>query len=131
MSNVPSDLKYTNSDEWIRLNDDGSIVIGITDFAQHELGDMVYVEMQEAGQTIDANKECGVVESVKAASEVSMPVPGEILEVNEAVEASPEAINTDPYGEGWLIKVKPADAASLNSLMDAEAYEAKLVAADH
>jgi len=131
MSNVPSDLKYTNSDEWIRLNDDGSIIIGITDYAQNALGDMVYVEMQEAGQTIEANEECGVVESVKAASEVNMPVPGEILEVNAAVEASPEAINTDPYGDGWLIKVKPGNADSLSVLMDATAYEAKLAASDH
>ena len=131
MSDVPSELKYTHSDEWIRVNDDGTILMGITDYAQSALGDMVFVEMQEAGQTIEAEQECGVIESVKAASEVNMPVRGEILEVNAAVEASPETINSDPYGEGWLMKMKPGDAGSLDSLMSADAYEAKLAASDH
>jgi len=131
MSNIPSDLKYTNSDEWIRVNEDGSITMGITDYAQSQLGDMVFAEMQESGQTIDADGECGVVESVKAASEVYMPVGGEILASNEALESAPETINQDPYGDGWLIKIRPSDAASLDQLMDAAAYEAKLAADDH
>ncbi len=131
MSNVPADLKYTHSDEWIRVNEDGTLLMGITDYAQNALGDMVFVEMQEAGQTFEVNQECGVVESVKAASEVNMPISGEILEVNPVVEASPEVINTDPYGEGWLMKMKPADAGGLDGLMDSVAYEEKLAAADH
>ena len=131
MSNVPADLKYTKSDEWIRVNDDGSILMGITDYAQSQLGDMVFAEMQEAGQTIDADGECGVIESVKAASEVYMPVAGEIIEANSGIEASPETINADPYGDGWLIKIKPSDASSLEALMDSAAYEAKLAADDH
>ncbi|VAW75021.1 Glycine cleavage system H protein [hydrothermal vent metagenome] len=131
MSNVPVDLKYTHSDEWIRVNNDGTILMGITDYAQNALGDMVFVEMQEAGQTLEVDQECGVVESVKAASEVNMPVSGEIIEVNAAVEASPEVINTDPYGDGWLMKMKPVDTGSLDGLMDSVAYEAKLAASDH
>jgi len=130
MSNVPADLKYTKSDEWIRINDDGSISMGITDFAQSQLGDMVFAEMQESGQTINVDNECGVVESVKAASEVNMPVSGEIIEVNAGVEASPETINTDPYGDGWLIKIKPSDVSSLDALMSASDYETK-INADH
>jgi len=122
MSAIPDDLKYTTSHEWARLNDDGTVTVGITDYAQGQLGDMVFVEFPEIGNTIIAGSECAVVESVKAASDVYCPVTGEVLEVNEALTDSPELVNQDPYGEGWLFRLQPSEA--LDDLLDAEAYAA-------
>jgi glycine cleavage system H protein len=122
MSHIPTDLKYTKSHEWVRANGDGTITVGVTDLAQAQLGDMVFVEMPEVGRTVAAGEECAVVESVKAASDVYSPVDGEVLEVNEALTETPELINQDPYGEGWLFRLQ--SSKSLDGLLDASAYEA-------
>ena len=126
---LPADLRYSESHEWVRQNPDGSLTIGITDHAQHALGDLVFVETPEAGRTIAAGEACAVVESVKAASDVYSPLAGTVLEGNAALAAAPEIINTDPYGKGWLWKLKPADAASVAGLLDAAGYERVLAAA--
>jgi glycine cleavage system H protein len=131
MSNVPDDLKYTKSHEWVRVNDDGTIVVGITDHAQDLLGDMVYIEVPEAGTTVAAEEACAVVESVKAASDVYSPVAGEVVEGNEGLADAPETVNNDPYGEGWLMKLKPASMDDVAALMDAEAYTAHLESEEH
>jgi len=123
MSEAPSELKYSKSHEWVRLNDDGSITVGITDHAQEQLGDLVYVEVPEAGSELEAEQACAVVESVKAASDVYAPLAGTVLEVNESLADSPEAVNRDAYGEGWIMKLKPADSNALNELMDAGEYQ--------
>jgi len=123
MSEAPSELKYSKSHEWVRLNDDGSITVGITDHAQELLGDLVYVEVPEAGSELEAEQACAVVESVKAASDVYAPLAGTVLEVNESLADSPEAVNRDAYGEGWIMKLKPADSNALNELMDAGEYQ--------
>lgn len=119
----PDDLKYAESDEWIRIEGD-TATIGISDFAQDSLNDLVYVEFKEVGETLDAGESFGEIESVKAASEVYLPVAGEIIEVNETLEGEPETINADPYGAGWLVKIKVTDDTNLANLMDAEAYKA-------
>lgn len=124
MSEAPGDLKYSKSHEWVRANDDGTLTIGITDHAQQQLGDLVYVEVPEPGRELAAEEACAVVESVKAASDVYAPVAGTVVEANEELADSPEAVNKDAYGAGWLIKLKPADADALNELMDAEQYQA-------
>jgi glycine cleavage system H protein len=111
MSNVPADLKYTDSHEWVRTLSDGTIEIGITDHAQHSLGDLVFVEVPEAGRVVKANEPCAVVESVKAASDVYAPVAGEITAGNPKLAAEPETVNTQPYGEGWLMRLRPAPGA--------------------
>ena len=131
MSNIPGELKYTKSHEWLKAEDDGTYLIGISDHAQDQLGDMVYVELQEAGQTIDASGECAVIESVKAASEVYMPITAEIIEVNSALVDAPETINQDPYGQGWMLKVKPSNPDDVQALMDAEAYTSYLESEAH
>ncbi len=131
MSNIPTELKYTKTDEWVLLGEDGVATVGITDFAQQQLGDMVYVELPEAGATIDAESECGVVESVKTASDLYMPVAGEITAANALLADQPEKINADPYGDGWIYKFRPADAGDLDTLLDAAAYQSKLDADDH
>ncbi|MBK1692454.1 glycine cleavage system protein GcvH [Ectothiorhodospira mobilis] len=128
MSNVPSDLKYAKSHEWVRQESDGSLTVGISEHAQELLGDLVFVETPEAGTTLEAGSACAVVESVKAASDVYAPVSGEVTAVNEQLGDSPELVNSDPYGEGWLFRVKPADSGELAGLMDAEAYKAHLEA---
>ena len=125
MSEVPSELKYTESHEWLRLEDDGLITVGVTDHAQALLGDLVFVELPEAGTEFVAGDECCVVESVKAASDVYMPISGEIIEVNEALADEPEIINNSPYDNGWLFKVKPS-ANEFAELMDADAYQAEI-----
>ncbi len=125
MSEVPSELKYTESHEWLRLEDDGLITVGVTDHAQALLGDLVFVELPEAGTEFVAGDECCVVESVKAASDVYMPISGEIIEINEALADEPEIINNSPYDNGWLFKVKPS-ANELADLMDADAYQAEI-----
>jgi len=122
MSEIPNGLKYAPSHEWVREEDDGVVAIGITDHAQMLLGDLVFVELPEVGAVVERDGECGVVESVKAASDVYAPVAGEVQEVNEALADAPETINQDPYGDGWIFKLKVADAAQLDDLLDADAY---------
>ena len=131
MSNIPVDLKYTKSHEWARSNEDGSLTIGISDNAQDQLGDMVFIEAPDIGQTVAAEEACAVVESVKAASDVYSPVAGEIIAVNEKLADSPETVNQDPYGEGWIFRLKPADAGSVDALLDAEAYQALIESEAH
>jgi glycine cleavage system H protein len=131
MSNIPVELKYAKSHEWARTNDDGSVTVGISDTAQDQLGDMVFIEVPEVGQTVTAEEACAVVESVKAASDVYAPVGGEIVEVNEDLADSPETVNNDAYGEGWIFRLEPSDAGELGALMDADAYEAFLASEDH
>jgi glycine cleavage system H protein len=125
MSEVPSELKYTKSHEWLRLEDDGQVTVGISDHAQELLGDLVFVELPEAGTEFVAGDECCVVESVKAASDVYMPISGEVTEVNEALADEPEIINSSPYDNGWLFKVRPS-ANELEELMDADAYQVEI-----
>ena len=131
MSNIPVDLKYTKSHEWVRMNDDGSVTVGISDSAQDQLGDMVFIEVPEAGQSVTAEEACAVVESVKAASDVYAPVSGEVVETNESLADSPETVNQDAYGEGWIFRIQPSDASALDALMDADAYAAYLAADAH
>ena len=128
MSNIPSELKYNKSHEWVRRETDGSVTVGITDHAQDLLGDMVYVELPEVGRTLAAEEECAVVESVKAASDVYAPLSGEILEINSVLEDSPETVNQSPYGDGWLFRMQPADPAAIDMLMSADAYAAVVAA---
>src|SRR5210317_2040148 len=122
MSNIPVELKYAKSHEWARVNDDGSVTVGISDTAQDQLGDMVFIEVPEVGATVTAEEACAVVESVKAASDVYAPVGGEIVEVNEGLADSPETVNNDAYGEGWIFRIEPSDAGELGALMDADGY---------
>ena len=121
--NLPNNLKYTKDHEWIRVEGEVAYV-GITDFAQSELGEIVFVENEKEGETIGANEVFGSIEAVKTVSDLCMPVTGEILEVNAALEDAPELVNNDPYGEGWMIKIAVKDATELEGLMDAEAYAA-------
>ena len=122
MSETPDDLRYSRNHEWVRANDDGSVTIGITDHAQDQLGDLVYVEVPEPGREVEADEACAVVESVKAASDVYAPIAGTVTEANEALADTPEAVNPDAYGEGWLIKLKPSSSDALADLMDVDAY---------
>jgi glycine cleavage system H protein len=126
MSDVPGDLKYTKSHEWVREEDDGSVIVGITDHAQSALGDLVFVEAPETGSEVSAGDACGVVESVKAASDVYSPVTGEVIEANDALADSPELVNQDPYGDGWIMRIQLADPTELEDMLDAKAYEATL-----
>ncbi len=121
--NIPANLKYTKDHEWVRVEGDIAYV-GITDFAQGELGDIVYVEIETEGETINQEEVFGTVEAVKTVSDLFMPVTGEILEVNAALEGNPEAVNKDPYGDGWMIKVKLTNPADVDGLLDAAAYQA-------
>lgn len=130
MSKVPADLKYTKSHEWLKLGGDGVVTIGITDHAQEALGDLVYVEPPKKGRKLAAGEACAVVESVKAASDVYSPIAGEVVEGNEALAETPEKLNADPYGN-WIMRIKPANAADLNGLLDAKAYEKALVDESH
>ncbi|MGI9296147.1 MAG: glycine cleavage system protein GcvH [Pseudomonadales bacterium] len=123
MAITPTELRYAATHEWARAEDDGSIAVGISDHAQESLGDVVYVELPEAGATVSAGDQAGVVESVKAASDIYSPVSGEVVEVNVALEESPETVNADPYEDGWLFRVKPTDD-DLSHLLDAAAYDA-------
>ena len=118
MSNVPGDLKYTKSHEWVRREDDGSVTVGITDHAQSALGDLVFVEPPEAGSDVSAGDACAVVESVKAASDVYSPVSGKVAAGNDALADGPELVNQDPYGDGWIMRIEASDPAELDSLMD-------------
>lgn len=121
--NIPSELKYTKDHEWIKVEDD-VLTIGITDFAQGELGDIVYVEVETVDETLEAEEIFGTVEAVKTVSDLFLPVSGEIIEFNELLEDEPEKVNTDPYGEGWMIKLKISDSSELDTLLDADAYKA-------
>lgn len=121
--NIPQDLKYTKDHEWIRM--DGDIAyVGITDYAQQQLGDIVYVDIQTVGETLDENEAFGTIEVVKTISDLFLPVAGEVLEVNVAIEENPELVNKEPYGEGWLIKLKPTKKEDIDNLLDADAYKA-------
>ena len=131
MSEIPTELKYASSHEWARLEEDGTVTVGISDHAQQALGDVVYVEHPEAGQTVSAGSEAGVVESVKAASDIYAPVSGTISEVNEALEDAPETVNQDPYGDGWFFKIEPDDVNQLEDLLDAAAYGELCEAEEH
>ena len=121
--NFPQNLKYTNEHEWIRIEGDIAYV-GITDYAQEHLGDIVFVDIPTVGETLEAGETFGTIEVVKTISDLFLPIAGEVLEQNEALEENPELVNKDPYGEGWLIKVKPADVKAVEDLLDAEAYKA-------
>jgi glycine cleavage system H protein len=121
--NIPAELKYTNDHEWVRIEGD-VVTIGITDFAQSELGDIVYVEIETVGENLDVEEVFGTIEAVKTVSDLFMPISGEVLEFNENLESNPEAVNTDPYNEGWMIKVKVSDASELEKLLSAEEYQA-------
>ena len=122
MSEVPSELRYTKSHEWIRSMEDGHLEVGITDHAQEMLGDMVFIELPEVGSTVSVGDDCAVVESVKAASDIYAPVSGEIVEVNGLLEDSPENVNSGSYGDGWLFRMQPDDEGEVGELLDAEAY---------
>jgi glycine cleavage system H protein len=129
MSEIPADLKYIETHQWVRVSDDGTATVGITDFAQEQLGDVVYIGVPDVGATVNGGEEAGVAESVKSASDVFSPVTGEVIEVNESLEDEPEKVNEDPYGDGWLYKVRLEDAGELDGLMDSAAY-AEHVAAE-
>ncbi|EKT55888.1 glycine cleavage system protein GcvH [Providencia sneebia] len=122
MSNVPADLKYTREHEWVRSEGNGEYTVGITEHAQEALGDMVFVDLPELGSSVDIGSECAVVESVKAASDIYVPLTGEIIAVNEALVDSPELVNEQPYQEGWIFRIKISDESELNDLLDADAY---------
>ncbi len=125
--NIPENLKYTKDHEWIRVEGD-DVFVGITDYAQGELGDIVFVEIETEGEELAKEEVFGTIEAVKTVSDMFMPVGGEVLEVNEKLEESPEVVNNDPYGDGWLIKIKLADMAEIEELLDAAAYKALLEA---
>ena len=120
-TNIPADLKYTKSDEWVKL-DGGEATIGITDFAQNALSDIVFVELPQVGDSFKAGERFASVESVKAASDVNVPIAGTVTAVNGTLESTPETVNADPYGAAWFIRIKPSNAAEVNGLMDADAY---------
>lgn len=126
MSDIPSDLRYAESHEWVSQEEEGVVKVGVSDHAQGQLGDLVFVELPEEGETFGRGDACSVVESVKAASDIYCPVSGEVVVVNEALADSPEIVNNDPYGDGWLFSVKLDDPSELDDLMDAEAYREHL-----
>ena len=123
MSHTPSELKYASSHEWARLEEDGTVTVGITDHAQEALGDVVFVELPEVGTLLAAAEETGVVESVKAASDIYAPLGGEVIAINERLEDEPETVNADPYNDGWFYRLKPSDTAELEALLSAEDYQ--------
>lgn len=122
MSEIPSELLYRESHEWVRYDEDGTAIVGITDHAQAQLGDMVYIEVPEPGMSYEQGDACAVVESVKAASDVYAPLTGEVIETNGALEDSPELVNTDPYGDGWLFRMQLSDVSEIDGLLDPVAY---------
>jgi glycine cleavage system H protein len=124
MSDLPAELKYASSHEWARLDSDGTVVVGITDHAQEALGDIVYIELPEMGVAVDAGAEVAVVESVKAASDIYSPVTGEVVEINPVLEDEPETVNSNPYADGWLFRVKVANSDELEDMLDADGYQA-------
>ncbi|WP_409310323.1 glycine cleavage system protein GcvH [Pectobacterium sp. B1J-3] len=126
MSDVPAELKYTASHEWVQSEGEGIYSIGITDHAQELLGDMVFIDLPEVGTIVAAGDDCAVAESVKAASDIYAPISGEIIEVNEELENAPELVNSAPYSDGWLFRIRSSDESDLNELLDAEGYQATL-----
>lgn len=126
MSNVPTELKYAASHEWVRDAGNGEYVVGITEHAQELLGDMVFVDLPDVGVAVSAGDDCAVAESVKAASDIYAPISGEIIAVNDALEGAPELVNSEPYGDGWLFRIKASDTAELGNLLDAAAYQASI-----
>lgn len=126
MSDFPADLKYKESHEWVRENEDGTVTVGISDHAQSALGDLVFVELPEQGAVLSAGDACAVIESVKAASDLYCPVDGEITEVNSALDDAPELINSSPFEDGWIMKLQPSDPRQLEDLLDVEQYRAAL-----
>lgn len=123
MSDTPSELKYASSHEWARLEEDGTVTIGVSDHAQEALGDVVFVELPGVGSTLAAAEEAGVVESVKAASDIYAPVSGEVIAINETLEDEPETVNSDPYNDGWFFKLQPSDTSELEALLSAQDYQ--------
>jgi glycine cleavage system H protein len=128
MSEIPNDLQYTKNHEWVRIDDDASITVGITDHAQELLGDLVFVECPEVGRKVETEEACAVVESVKAASDVYAPVAGEVIDINSELADSPENINQDPYEAGWMFRLQVDDVSALDNLLDAQAYTEQLEA---
>jgi len=126
MSELPTDLRYTSSHEWVRLEEDGTVTVGITDHAQDALGDLVFVEPPEIGTELSQGEACCVIESVKAASDIYMPITGEIVDTNQSLVDEPEIINSSPYDDGWIFKIQPADEDDIEQLMDASTYESEL-----
>ena len=131
MSEIPTELKFANSHEWARLEEDGSVTIGISDHAQNALGDVVYVELPEPGQAVAAQQEAGVVESVKAASDIYAPIGGTVTAINDALDDAPEMVNQDPYGDGWFFKIAPDDVEELTELLDPQSYAEICEAEEH
>jgi glycine cleavage system H protein len=131
MSEIPAELRFVSTHEWARLEEDGTVTVGITDHAQEALGDIVYVELPEIGQTLSAQSEAGVVESVKAASDIYAPIGGTVVAVNDTLEDAPETVNQDPYGDGWFYRIEPDDVADLEELLDAEGYAEVCEADEH
>ena len=125
-NNIPAELKYVSSHEWLRPEADGSVTVGVTFHAQELLGEIVFVELPEVGATLAAEDQAGALESVKAASDVYSPIAGEVVAVNEALPDTPEKVNSDPYGEGWFFRIRPANPADLDSLLSAEQYAAEI-----
>ena len=126
MSHIPEELRYNESHEWVRQEEDGTVTVGITDHAQAQLGDLVYMELPEPGLSLQANESLGVVESVKAASDIYSPIGGRVVAVNTALADAPEQVNADPYGEGWLVRLAPEDPGEIGALLDSEGYQAML-----
>jgi glycine cleavage system H protein len=122
MSEIPSELKYTKTHEWVRIDDDGLVTVGLTDHAQDLLGELVYVELPEIEADVSGGDDCGVVESVKAASDVYSPISGEIVEINTQLASAPELVNQDPYGAGWLFRIRPNDEGEIDEMLDADTY---------
>ncbi|MEJ2529075.1 MAG: glycine cleavage system protein GcvH [Gammaproteobacteria bacterium] len=131
MSKLPTELKYAKTHEWVRDEGDGTVTVGITDHAQGQLGDLVFVDLPEVGDSVEAGADCAVVESVKAASDVYSPVSGEIVAANSLLADSPEVVNESAFGDGWMFKVKMSDASELNNLLDAEGYSAVVAEEEH
>ncbi|WP_322406235.1 glycine cleavage system protein GcvH [Idiomarina sp. PL1-037] len=126
MSNIPADLKYASTHEWVRDEGDGTFTVGISEHAQELLGDMVFVELPDVGDKVATGDDIAVAESVKAASDIYAPMTGEVVAVNEDLEDAPETVNNDPYGDGWLFRIKADDSSELDNLLDANAYEASI-----
>lgn len=126
MSEIPGELKFLKSHEWARVEDDGNVRVGISEHAQEQLGDVVYVELPDVGDDVEVGESIAVVESVKAASDIYPPVSGEVVAVNDVLEDSPETVNSDAYGDGWLVLIKPSETSELDDLLDAEAYAAEI-----
>jgi glycine cleavage system H protein len=126
MSSIPADLRYTTDHEYVRASPDGIVTVGITDYAQGELGDVVFLSLPKPGDPVTAHQPFGSIEAVKAVSELFSPVTGQVVEVNGALDGDPAAVNRDPYGEGWMVRLRPSNSAELNELLDAPAYKAHI-----